>query len=93
MECAENAGGGDMTEPIITEAELFKELDAFRKSEVPKLQFTDEQFRVVNYARSGKNKVNWANIAEWWTTRDWGEVSACALQKRYAKDIKLRGLK
>jgi len=85
-----------MSEPIITEAELLQEmqqLDALRISKVPKLQFTDEQFKLIEYARSGKCKVEWANLAEWWITRGWGEVSACALQKRYAKDVKLRSPK
>ena len=77
-----------MTGPVITETELqqeLKRLDALRPKKPGRL-LTDEQYRLIEHARTGARRVTWAKLAEWWNSHDWGHITQTALEKRYSID-------
>jgi hypothetical protein len=84
-----------MTEQtIITEAELFAEMDKMRYAEPSRL-LSDTEFKAIHYARStdgDKRAVSWSKLCLWWKKQGHADISNTGLKKRYEKECQRRGI-
>ena len=73
--------------PVITEAELFAEMDRLRIKPEKTPLLTDEQFKAIDYARDGEDEpVMWKRLIVWFNERYKQDMATTTLQTRYAKE-------
>lgn len=76
---------------FITEAELkaeYKRLDLLRESETARL--TDEQFKLIDYARTNGKPITFEKILKYWNDRGWKKISLATLRNWYEKEKEKR---
>ena len=69
--------------PIITEAELLKEVDKLIAESGVRIGFSDIQLKCLQRARNCEEPVPWKVLSEWWETKEWGKMSDTALKNKY----------
>lgn len=81
--------------PEITMDELqaeYAKLDALRKTNCRGNDMTDEQFRLVHYARTGDKTVSYTDLARYWKEKKWGDIKAGTIRERYTRELIKRGM-
>ena len=74
----------------ITVEEWRAEIDSLRNADLrgQTTAYTEEQMRVLMYARGGQYPVTWKRLSRFWASKNWAGFSVRALQGAYRRSAK-----
>jgi len=79
---------------FINEAELeseYKRLDLLREKGV-KTKLTDEQFKLIHYARTNGKPIRYSDILTYWVGRGWKPITMNTLRTWYEDELSRQGM-